>query len=99
MSKFHSIVSRRDFMKGLGLAGAGLGVAAAASPVFHDLDELTASPTGEWKRSWWVKEREYDDPTAEVDWSMLKRLDHAATRRGTRPLYYSSEQSFLRYQD
>jgi reductive dehalogenase len=92
MSKFHSVVSRRDFMKGLGLAGAGLGAAAATSPVFHDLDELMASPGGEWKRAWWVKEREYDDPVAEVDWSMLKRLDHAKTRRGTRPLYFSSEQ-------
>ena len=52
MSKFHSIVSRRDFMKGLGLAGVGLGTAAAASPVFHDLDEVTASPGGEWKRDY-----------------------------------------------
>ena len=31
MSKFHSVVSRRDFMKGLGLAGAGLGAAAATA--------------------------------------------------------------------
>ena len=43
MSKFHSTVTRRDFMKGLGLAGAGIGAAAAASPVFHDLDEVAAS--------------------------------------------------------
>jgi hypothetical protein len=35
MSKFHSTVSRRTFMKGLGLAGAGLGTAAATAPVFH----------------------------------------------------------------
>ncbi len=38
MSKFHHTVTRRDFMKGLGLAGAGLGAAAATAPVFHDLD-------------------------------------------------------------
>ncbi len=43
MSKFHSTVSRRNFMKGLGLAGAGLGAAAAATPVFHDIDEITSS--------------------------------------------------------
>ena len=33
MSKFHSNISRRNFMKGIGLAGAGLGAAAAAAPV------------------------------------------------------------------
>lgn len=74
MSKFHSTVSRRDFMKGLGLAGAGLGVAAAAAPVFHDLDELTSSPTAEAKRPWWVKK--VDEPTVEIDWNLLKRYDN-----------------------
>ncbi len=43
MSKFHSTVSRRSFMKGLGLAGAGLGAASAAAPVFQDLDALAGS--------------------------------------------------------
>lgn len=42
MNKLHSTVSRRDFMKGLGLAEAGLGAAMAAAPVFHDLDEVIA---------------------------------------------------------
>ncbi|RAL68968.1 Tetrachloroethene reductive dehalogenase TceA [Dehalococcoides mccartyi] len=32
-------------MKGLGLAGAGLGVASSASPVFHDMDEVISSVT------------------------------------------------------
>ena len=91
MSSYHSTMTRRDFMKALGLTGAGLGVAAAAAPVFHDLDEVTASATGEWKRAWWIKEREHDDPTVELDWSMLKRLDHAKTRRGS-PQYFSAEQ-------
>jgi len=75
MSKFHSMVSRRDFMKGLGLAGAGLGAAAAAAPVFHDLDELMASPTSLRKHPWYVKERELLNPTAEVDWNIMKRYD------------------------
>jgi len=43
MSKFHSTITRRDFMKGLGLAGAGLGAAAATAPVFRDLDEIVSS--------------------------------------------------------
>ena len=81
MSIFHSTVTRRDFMKGLGLTGATLGTAGMVSPVFHDLDEVLSSPTAGWKRPWYVKEREHDDPTVEVDWSQLKRLDHKATRR------------------
>ncbi|OBW62568.1 MAG: hypothetical protein A9183_06960 [Dehalococcoides mccartyi] len=71
MSKFHSVVTRRDFMKGLGLAGMGLGAASATAPIFHDLDELVASADSQFKREWWVKEREYLDPTVEVDWDIL----------------------------
>ncbi|MEQ4487572.1 MAG: reductive dehalogenase [Dehalococcoides mccartyi] len=73
MDKFHSTVSRRDFMKGLGLAGAGLGTAAATSPVFHDLDEVLSSSSGDVKRSWWVKE--VDEPTVEIDWNVIDRYD------------------------
>nr|UZH91602.1 reductive dehalogenase [uncultured bacterium] len=72
MSKFHSTVSRRDFMKGLGLAGAGIGGASLLSPGFNDLDELVAasasdnpSTTSMMKRPWWVKE--VDKPTVEID--------------------------------
>lgn len=75
MSKFHNTVSRRDFMKGLGLAGAGLG-AAAAAPVFHDLDEAISnasaategSTTSMMNRPWWVKE--VDKPTVEIDFNL-----------------------------
>ena len=77
MSKFHSTVTRRDFMKGLGLAGAGLGTAAAAAPVFHDLDELSSDASGDWKRPWWVAYR--DTPTAEVDWSIMPFFDNRET--------------------
>ncbi|MBW1854724.1 MAG: twin-arginine translocation signal domain-containing protein, partial [Deltaproteobacteria bacterium] len=68
MSKFHSSITRRDFMKGLGLAGAGLGATAAATPVFHDLDEVLSTGediTTQGKRPWWVKE--VDKPTVEID--------------------------------
>lgn len=73
MSKFHSVVSRRDFMKGLGMAGAGLGAAAATAPVFHDTDEMLSSGNAEWKRPWYVKELELEKPSVEVDWSMIYR--------------------------
>jgi len=75
MNQFHSMVSRRDFMKGLGFGAIGLGAAAAAAPVFHDLDELISSEGSAQKRPWWVKERELDDPTVELDWNMLKPHD------------------------
>ena len=77
MSAFHSTVSRRDFMKLLGLAGAGAGAAMAVNPAYTDLDELTASSVGNWKRSWWV--REVDTPTAEVDWQVMPYFDNRET--------------------
>ena len=75
MSKFHSTISRRNFMKGLGLGAAGLGAAAAAAPVFNDLDEAIASPTSVHKLPWYVSEREYDNPTIEIDWDQFKSFD------------------------
>jgi epoxyqueuosine reductase len=77
MSKFHATVSRRNFMKGLGLAGAGLGAAAAASPMFHDLDELASTGTHPGK-PWWIKEREFNDLTTEIDWNIWKPRDRSA---------------------
>lgn len=79
MPNFHSSLSRRDFMKGLGVAGAGLGTAAATAPVFQDLDDVISSPNAEWKRPWWVKYRELDDPTTEIDWSLMNRWDARQT--------------------
>jgi reductive dehalogenase len=73
MPKFHSTVSRRDFMKGIGLASAGLGAAAAAAPVFHDLDEVTSAPDFSPKMPWWVKTT--DTPTVEIDWTLMQRFD------------------------
>ncbi len=58
MKGFHSTVTRREFMKGMGLAGASLGAGAAiAGPAFHDLDELAASSKSQ--QPWWVKERDH----------------------------------------
>lgn len=90
MSRFHSNVSRRDFMKGLGLTGAAIGAVGAIAPVYHDLDEVLASEQSWWKRPWYVKERELDNPTTELDWSMHKRFDHAATRRRN-SMYFTDE--------
>jgi hypothetical protein len=41
--------------------------------LFHDLDEVVASPMADRKLPWWVKEA--DKPTVEIDWSTMKRFD------------------------
>ncbi len=58
-------------MKGLGLVSAGIGGAAAVAPAFHDLDEVLSAGESTRKRAWYVKE--VDEPTVEIDWSMIKR--------------------------
>ena len=75
MSKYHSMVSRRDFMKGLGLVGAGLGAAAALSPAFRDLDEMVSASPKVHNWPWWVKELNYDTTTTEIDWGLANRFD------------------------
>lgn len=72
---FHSTLSRRDFMKALGISGAGVGV-SSLTPVFRDLDDVMAAPSASLKRPWWVKEREIGNPTVEVDWSLINRHDN-----------------------
>ncbi|MGI2336476.1 MAG: reductive dehalogenase domain-containing protein, partial [Dehalogenimonas sp.] len=75
MSVFHSTVSRREFMKNLGLAGAGLGAAALVAPQFHDLDEMMSAEKAVQKRPWFVKERDFYDPSVEHDWDVINRYD------------------------
>lgn len=86
MSKFHTTVSRRDFMKAMGLGAAGLGVAGAASnaviPAFHDLDELASSAYANYKQPWYVKEKELKNPSAEVDWSIFEHWDSGSDPGG-----------------
>ena len=84
MSKFHSTVSRRDFMKGLGLAGAGFGAAAATAPVFHDLDEVMSASAASHGLPWYVKELELEKPTVEIDWGVYQRIDRTRKVLGTR---------------
>ena len=85
MSIFHSMVSRRDFMKFMGVTTAGLGAAALAMPAFHDIDEMLSSTntgsthSGPLKRPWFVKERDLYNPTVECDWTLMKRRDPTVT--------------------
>nr|UZH91592.1 reductive dehalogenase [uncultured bacterium] len=69
MSNFHSTISRRDFMKGLGLTGAGIGAASMLAPTFQDIDDLNTSAKDTANMPWWVKAQ--DNPTVEIDWDVL----------------------------
>jgi reductive dehalogenase len=62
-------------MKAMGLAGAGIGTVAAASPVFHDMDEVLSQPNSGWTKPWYVKDRDFDNPTTEIDWNVYVRYD------------------------
>jgi len=74
-------------MKGLGLAGAGIGAAAATTPVFHDLDEVSSTPSALQKRPWYVKERDFGDITSGVDWQIMEPYSEVNTMRGSRSTY------------
>ncbi len=75
MSMFHSTLTRRNFMKMLGLTGLGLGSAAVATPIFHDMDEMISSGPGySTIHPWWVKEREFKKPTFDIDWKIKERF-------------------------
>ncbi len=85
MSKYHTTVSRRNFMKGLGLAGAGLGAAAATAPVFSDLDALASSDNAIYKEPWYVKELEIEKCSTDVDWTALQTWDRGKDPDGGLP--------------
>ena len=71
----HSTVSRRDFMKMLGLGSVGAGAAALGlSPVmpFADLDDMMSSEFSSRKLPFWIKE--VDKPTVEIDYDQIERF-------------------------
>ena len=88
MAKYHSMVSRRDFMKFMGIATASAGGLALLAPKFHDIDELTGSLNAKNNRPWWVKE--VSNPTIEIDYSMMQRLNghNHAQETDIRNIYY-----------
>ena len=71
--KTHSTISRRDFMKSLGITAATATALGVAAPAFKDLDDLTSSGNIN-KNPWWVKQKDYKNPTVPIDWTAIKRL-------------------------
>jgi epoxyqueuosine reductase len=74
MTKYHSTLSRREFLKMLGLGSASFTASAVAPSVFHDLDEVMASPLADFKRPSYI--RVVEKPTVEIDWGMMQRFDY-----------------------
>jgi len=71
---YHSTVSRRDFMKLVGMGTfATVGGSLLEAP-FKDLDEMMASPIAERKLPFWVKE--VDEPTVKIDWDNMEIFPH-----------------------
>lgn len=67
---YHSTVSRRDFMKVVGMgAFATVGGSMMKGP-FQDLDGMMSSPAAERKLPFWVKE--VDEPTVQIDWDNME---------------------------
>lgn len=69
---YHSTVSRRDFMKALGVGVASVGAVSFARP-FIDLEDMASHPKAESVQPFWV--REVDEPTIEIDWDRIERFD------------------------
>jgi len=70
--RYHSTVSRKNFMKMIGFGAGMLGVATATGHAesFKDLDDMKSSPLAKRKMPFRVKE--VDKPTVEIDWDNMQ---------------------------
>jgi len=65
-------------MKALGLGAAGVGTTATAVTSFADLDDLLSNGQAldqSAKNPWYVKNRELNNPTTEIDWSLVSGMN------------------------
>lgn len=86
--KKRSTVSGRATMKNLGLDERNQRDGAR---IYHDLDEVMASPVGEWRRPWWVSW--VDEPTMEVDWEGMERFDATKIQQVSWKRYVGEEKA------
>ena len=83
-------LSRRDFLKDMGLLGAGVSLTPMLDPSVMSINQLDDS----WKpgpslRPAWVKT--VDQPTTEVRWDQMQRYDEGNTCRGGLVKYIGKE--------
>jgi reductive dehalogenase len=69
-------VSRRDFLKTLGVAGATLGAAGAVGLTAAGDTFGAPMSGGITRRPWWV--RQVAEPTTGIDWSRIERVNAAS---------------------
>ncbi|MDW7673322.1 MAG: reductive dehalogenase [Bacillota bacterium] len=81
-------LNRREFMKALGLTGAGVALTAGMTP---EMVEATANnkPGEAVSKYWWVKN--VDKPTTEIDWNAVKRYNEWETLRGSGTDYMGAD--------
>lgn len=79
-------LSRREFFKAMGVAGAST-VLATASPAVADEMDLVPRPIE--RKLWWAKAVE--NPTTGIDWDRIQRFDYANTTLGDLPKYVGAE--------
>lgn len=86
-------LNRRQFIKALGLSGAGVTIASALGPASlmaaGAADDLV--PQEVPQRYWWVKN--VDKPTIEIDWTQMKRFNEWKTTRGSLLEYRGAEEN------
>ncbi len=80
MAKKRQQISRRDFLRIAGLAGAGAVPLASPLKPLKPAIEATLDPTGKREHPWWV--RTVDSPTVAIDWDRVQRFDARDTVRG-----------------
>jgi reductive dehalogenase len=79
-------LTRREFMRELGMFGA----AASLAPMVGSVEQMSDKPANfTMKRPGFVKE--VDEPTIEVDWSQVKRYNERHTTRRGFSLYVAQE--------
>ena len=66
-------VTRRDFLKSMGMAGATIGVAGATGLVAAGSTIGSTMSGGVYHRPWWV--RQVDQPTTGINWDLIRRVN------------------------
>jgi epoxyqueuosine reductase len=77
MSDTENPLSRRDFLKNMGLTGMAAGIAGTVG--LTAAGESLGSPMagGVHRRPWWI--RQVEEPTTGIDWSVMQRIDATNT--------------------
>jgi epoxyqueuosine reductase len=82
-------LTRREFLRAVGLAGAGVALTAAAPSAALAAATADSKPLVTPPRYWWVKE--VDKPTVDVDWKAMKRFSEWQSVRGSLRQYRGAE--------